>query len=59
MVPVKGEGQDVMTVSLNYQYCKHGENGVCKFGSVVFTLPLNVAASGNPGSPTLRHVVEP
>jgi thiol-disulfide isomerase/thioredoxin/sugar lactone lactonase YvrE len=59
MVPVKGEGQDVMTVSLNYQYCKHGENGVCKFGSVVFTLPLNVAANGNPGSPTLRHVVEP
>lgn len=58
-IPVKGEGEDVVTVSLNYQYCKHGENGVCKFGSVVFTLPLSIVADGNPGPRTLTHVVEP
>jgi len=57
-VPVKGEGQDVVAVSLNYLYCKHGESGVCKAGSVVFTVPVQIVATGSAKPVELTHVVE-
>jgi len=58
-VPVKSDGQDVVAVSLNYLYCKHGDSGICKAGSVVFTLPLQISASGSAKPVELMHTVEP
>lgn len=58
-VPVKisGAGDDEVQVSLNYQYCQEGENGVCKFSSVVFTVPLTVAATGKAEPVQLVHEI--
>ena len=58
-VPVKvgGAGEDEVQVSLNYQYCKEGDDGVCKFGAVVFTVPLKVAAAGKAGPVALVHEI--
>jgi thiol-disulfide isomerase/thioredoxin/sugar lactone lactonase YvrE len=56
-VPVKGAGADVVAVSLNYLYCRHGENGICKAGSVVFTVPLNVATGGSAKPIELTHTI--
>jgi len=42
-VPVTGAGSDTLTVSLPIYYCQDGSEGVCKVGSVVFTVPLKVA----------------
>jgi thiol-disulfide isomerase/thioredoxin len=58
-VPVKisATGEDEVQVSLNYQYCQDGENGVCKFSSVVFTVPLTVAADGKVEPLQLVHEI--
>ena len=56
-VPVKGTGQDVVAVSLHYYYCEHGAEGVCKTGSVVFTVPLNITASGSTKPIELTHTI--
>jgi len=39
-------GETKLTVTINYQYCKDGTGGLCKFGSQQWTLPLTVAATG-------------
>jgi thiol-disulfide isomerase/thioredoxin len=41
-LPVTGAGQDVVKVSMNYYYCQDGGEGLCKVGSVVWTVPLKV-----------------
>lgn len=46
-VPVKGKGEDEVAVSLNYYYCEKGDDGVCKTGSVIFTVPLDIADDGS------------
>jgi len=46
-VPVKGNGEDEVAVSLDYYYCEKSEDGVCKKGSVVFTVPLKIADDGS------------
>ena len=56
-VPVTGEGEDELTVSLNYYYCQEGDEGLCKMGSVVFTVPLTVASDGSSKPALLRHQV--
>ncbi|MGC4003908.1 MAG: hypothetical protein QM811_12585 [Pirellulales bacterium] len=38
-------GADTLTVSLNYNYCQGGPEGVCKFGAVVWTAPLKLDAA--------------
>lgn len=58
IVPVKGEGEDTLAVSLNYLYCRHGDDGVCKAGSVVFTVPVNVSTSGFDKRMQLVHTIE-
>ncbi len=45
-LPVSGTGTDELKVGVNYYYCEDKENGLCKEGSVLFTLPLKVDASG-------------
>jgi thiol-disulfide isomerase/thioredoxin len=46
-VPVKGKGEDEFAVSLTYYYCEKGDDGVCKTGSVIFTVPINIADDGS------------
>lgn len=55
IVPVAGEGKDELTVSLNYYYCQDSDDGVCKTGSVVFTVPLMIAADGSTTPAMLVH----
>ncbi|MDZ4821521.1 MAG: thioredoxin-like domain-containing protein [Planctomycetota bacterium] len=48
-VPLKltaQSGQETVKVSMNYYYCKGGPEGTCKQGSVVWTIPLTIAANG-------------
>jgi NHL repeat-containing protein len=45
-IPLKlkaSTGEDKLTVSLNYFYCQGGPEGVCKTGSVVWTVPIKLA----------------
>jgi hypothetical protein len=59
VVPVKGEGQDELAVSLDYYFCRHGAtDGVCSRGSVVFSLPLSISADGRAEPLQLRHMIE-
>ena len=39
-------GSENITLSMNYYYCQEGESGVCKIGSVVWTIPLQLAPDG-------------
>lgn len=43
-LPVTGNsGNDTIKVSLNYYYCEDSAEGVCKTGSVTWTVPLQLA----------------
>jgi thiol-disulfide isomerase/thioredoxin len=57
-VPVMGEGMDELTVSLNYYYCQETDQGVCKIGSVVFTVPVKIAPEGKENAALVHKVVE-
>jgi thiol-disulfide isomerase/thioredoxin len=47
-LPLTGEtGTAEVTLTVNYQYCKHGTGGVCRFASKRWTFPLTVAAQGD------------
>ena len=40
-IPVKQlTGRDTLRLSMNYYYCQEAADGVCKFGSVVWTIPV-------------------
>jgi thiol-disulfide isomerase/thioredoxin len=42
-LPVKeSAGSETVTLSMNYYYCQEGESGLCKMGSVVWTIPLQL-----------------
>jgi len=56
-LPVSGAGEDEITVSLNYYYCQDADEGVCKIGSVVFTVPIKVADDAKESSATITHVI--
>jgi len=56
-VPVKGKGEDEVAVSLNYYYCQKGDDGVCKTGSVIFTVPLNIADDGDGDAVKLTYEI--
>ncbi len=44
-LPVKeSTGSQTLKLSMNYCYCQEGENGLCKFGAVAWTIPLELAA---------------
>ena len=57
LVPVTGTGDDEVAVSLNYYYCEEKPEGVCKVGSVVFTVPLKIAAAGSAAPVKLVHAI--
>ncbi len=39
---------ETLSVSLAYYYCQHGSEGLCKAGSVVWSLPVSVTDAGEP-----------
>ncbi len=46
VVPLKqAAGNDTLTLSMNYYYCQAGAEGVCKVGSVVWTVPIVLDAT--------------
>jgi hypothetical protein len=57
LLPVSGSGEDEVTLSLNYAYCQEQDDGVCKFGAVVFTVPLAIAESGVAAPVKLVHAI--
>ena len=56
-VPVAESGDDEVTVSLNYYYCEEKDDGVCKVGAVVFTVPLMITADGRAEPVKLVHAI--
>jgi sugar lactone lactonase YvrE/thiol-disulfide isomerase/thioredoxin len=54
-LPAKSNGDDTVKVSLNYYYCQAGDDGVCKVGAVVFTVPLTISPDGKAETIKLRH----
>jgi len=48
-LPVNGEGDDEIKVSMNYYYCQEGDGGLCKTGSVTWTVPLKVTDKAKAG----------
>ena len=51
-------GQETLKVSLAYYYCQEGDSGLCKAGSVVWTVPIKVAADAQTDTVPLVHKVE-
>ena len=56
-LPVSESGKDEITLGMNYYYCQESDEGVCKVGSVVFTVPLNVADAAKSSVVSLQHIV--
>ena len=57
-VPVDAStGRDVLRVWLTYYYCRTGAEGLCKAGSVVWTVPVELADSGPSAVVSLPHRV--
>ncbi len=56
---VSGEGADEIRVSMNYFYCRGGPQGICKTGSVVWTVPLSISSTAKESSVTLPLAVKP
>ena len=46
-LPMTGQkGRDTLQISVRYGYCRDGESGVCKVGTVHWSLPVVAAADG-------------
>jgi thiol-disulfide isomerase/thioredoxin len=50
-------GPDTLRVGLNYYYCREGSEGLCKVGSVVWIVPVTVAADAGTSTIALDHRV--
>ncbi len=50
-------GRDRLHVGLTYYYCREGAEGVCKVGSVVWTVPLELSSDAPGTVIPLRHRV--
>jgi thiol-disulfide isomerase/thioredoxin len=54
----RAEGEETLKVSLGYYYCQKGAEGLCKAGSVVWTVPVKLSAGAKHDSVLLEHKVE-
>ena len=46
-LPVKeSSGRETLKLSMNYYYCQSSDSGVCKIGSVTWTIPILFSESG-------------
>lgn len=50
-------GEDTLQVSLTYYYCREGAEGLCKVGSVTWTVPIRLSPDADAASVSLRHQV--
>lgn len=50
-------GDQTLEVSLTYYYCRTGAEGLCKVGSVVWTVPVRLAPDAETNVVSLRHQV--
>jgi thiol-disulfide isomerase/thioredoxin/sugar lactone lactonase YvrE len=50
-----GQGRGNIRVGLDYYYCREGAEALCKRGSVVWTIPIEVSAGGASQPIVLRH----
>ncbi len=50
-------GNEKLKVSLGYYYCQEGAEGVCKVGSVVWSMPLLVTPEASDTSAPLKYEV--
>ena len=48
-------GEDTLRVAVNYFYCREGAEGICKMGSVVWTIPLRLSAEATTSVVPLAH----
>jgi DNA-binding beta-propeller fold protein YncE len=51
-------GRDLLRVGLSYYYCREGAEGLCKVGSVVWTVPLELKPDAPATSIALVHRVQ-
>jgi len=51
-------GRDALRVALSYYYCREGAEGLCKVGSVVWTVPLELKPDAAAASIALVHRVK-
>ena len=59
MLPVRtATGSEKLKVSLTYYYCQTKESGVCKVGSVVWTVPLELKADAKDAAVSLPYKIE-
>jgi hypothetical protein len=51
-------GSDTVKVSLTYYYCQTKESGICKVGSVIWTVPWEVTAEAKETAIPLPYKIE-
>ena len=56
-LPVTASGNDQVSLSMNYYYCQTGGEGLCRVGSVVFTVPVQISDSGSQATAKLPLTV--
>jgi thiol-disulfide isomerase/thioredoxin/sugar lactone lactonase YvrE len=57
-LPVQSDtGEQTLEVGLVYYYCREGAEGLCKVGSVVWTVPIRLSADAEASAVPLRHQV--
>jgi hypothetical protein len=58
-VPVSSDaGEDALKVSLTYYYCQESAAGVCKVGSVAWSVPIKLAANAEQSAIPLEWSVK-
>lgn len=56
-VPIAGTGNDGIQLSMEYYYCQQGGEGLCRVGSVVWTVPLRISSDAHTSRVSLIHKV--
>jgi hypothetical protein len=51
------QGRDTFRLVLDYYYCRIGAEGLCKAGTVLWTIPLEVSPAAKQSGISLRHRV--
>ena len=51
-------GRETLRVSVTYYYCREGAEGVCKFGTVAWLVPIELSAEADVAEIPLRHSIQ-
>jgi hypothetical protein len=52
------QGQETVQVAVEYYYCQIGAEGLCKVGTVAWTVPLAVGGAASTNEAVLNHQVQ-